>query len=116
RRAFAGHVPRLRAAHQSRGVLRGVQPEAGRQALSSACGAREDLVEVVSRRLTFSTLPLGLHAGSAWQPTAPPTRRLPQSARGVREASPGRAGSPHSTRSASLFPPPHPLSLPPPAR
>ena len=31
-----GHVPRVRAAHQHRRVLHGVQPEAGRQALSSA--------------------------------------------------------------------------------
>ena len=39
-----GMYPRVRAAHQHRRVLRGVQPQAGRQALSRARRSREDLV------------------------------------------------------------------------
>ena len=69
--AFARHVPRVRAAHQHRRVLRRVQSEAGRQALSSARRSREDLVRIGQRRRIESVCRVAVARGFQPRETRP---------------------------------------------
>ena len=76
RRPLARDVPRVRAADQHRRVLHGLQSEAGRQAVSPAGRAREDLVAAGSQSLTSQRPQPAIRASATGIDRLRPTRSL----------------------------------------